>query len=117
MDTTKYHEHTNNKLKALQDTSTNSTLTEVIAQRLNTILTTTSLECQANKTKARKPSNFKWHKDLKPLVKESNRVVWQWKEAGKPKDPETFHLIAMRLAKAHLRQSQKRLTANERVQV
>ena len=106
----------NNRLEALMGTITTDTLTSVIVERLNNILISSSAKCQPSQAKQRMPSSFKWYKQLKPLVKENKRIFWEWKHVDRPTGPSSSEFIAMKLAKAHLRQTQRQLAASERRQ-
>lgn len=115
VDIPRYRELTDRRLGALKGTITPTTHTEVIITRINSILIQCSSECQPPVGKGRKHTSFVWSSELKPLVKESKRAFWEWKQADQQKEWDCPKFTAMKLAKLHLRQAQRQIAARQRV--
>ena len=114
VDKEKYATISSRKLDALTETTTSATHTDIIVKVLNKSLYDASMECQPTPRKPKKPSKFKWHPELKPMMEASKRAHWEWKSVDASKEQSNPLYIAMKVAKLHLRKTQRQLAASER---
>ena len=85
-----YNELTGIALTALASHLTEDTPTNLLIERVNTILLQCSKElspAEPPKVK-RKPKKYKWSAELKEVVQGSKKSHSTWKLNGRPKDPE-----------------------------
>lgn len=114
IDIEKYATLTDDKLSALHQTIMPDLHTDIVVSRVNNILTECSNQCLPPKVKSRKVSKFKWNKELKPAIAKSKRAFYEWKKANQIRTESNPKFIAMKLARSHLRQTQRQLAARER---
>lgn len=118
VDRMKYQEITENRLACLENTISPEMHTDILLNRLNQILVSSSKESQpppVKTKKAKRERRSKWSSHLKPFVQASKHAYWKWKKAGRSRDEECPTFKTMKRAKLLLRQAQRKLAASERI--
>jgi hypothetical protein len=115
VDTDMYYQLTEEKITVLYESIDDNTPTEIIAHRLNTILTEVSQQCQPNiAKKPRKRTRYTWGPEVYPYMKESKKAFGLWKKEGRPTNPCNRSLLKYKTAKRELRKIQRQICARER---
>jgi hypothetical protein len=93
---------TESRLTALYETISPHTPSDILASRVNNILTECSKQCEPPPKKTRKTKHFKWLPELKPAVAASKRAFYEWKASDEPQDDRYPLYLTMKLAKKDL---------------